>query len=309
MEIEHMGDFDYQQSSTYSSGKTSNRKRANSNVHLTDCIIRQLLLPESSPSTILHYRAKMIRQATNKEYFITRAEIESANITVFDRFYASLIVPWRVNFLDPAIIFTSLYTGLVYTIFFSIFEFAPMVYGDIYGIEPDQIGLVLICNIITTLGAAVPYLGFIYYVVNPAIRAEKEISPERHLIPALFASILIPLGIFIFGWTSRASIPWIVPTIGATFATAGFTIIIQSIFIYISMVYPQYAASLFGSNSFIKTIIAFGSVLWSHPLYNTLGLPIGISVLGAICIIFVSGIFVLYVWGEKLTKWSRFTSS
>ncbi|CAG9992964.1 unnamed protein product [Clonostachys byssicola] len=272
-------------------------------------LILLLLLPESSPSTILHCRAKMIRQATNKECFVTRAEIELANITVFDRFYASLVVPWRVNLLDPAIMFTSLYTGLVYAIFFSMFEFAPMVYGEVYGMEPGQIGLVLICNIIATLGAAVPYLGFIYCVVNPAIRAGKEISPERRLVPALFASILIPSGIFIFGWTSRASIHWIVPTIGATFATAGFAMIIQSIFVYISMVYPQYAASLFGGNGFVKAIVAFGGVLWSHPLYNTLGLPIGMSVLGAICTVFVSGIFILYVWGERLRKRSRFTSS
>ncbi|RSL56409.1 hypothetical protein CEP54_008834 [Fusarium duplospermum] len=148
--------------------------------------------------------------------------------------------------------FTSVYSGLTYAIFLSMFEFFPMVYGDIYGMAPGEIGLVLICNIIATIVAGVPYLAFVYYKVNPSVKQGRPMSPERQLLPAVLGSLLVPAGIFMFGWTSRPSIHWIVPTIGALLSTSGFVVILQSIFVYITLAYPTYAASLFAGNGFIK---------------------------------------------------------
>jgi DHA1 family multidrug resistance protein-like MFS transporter len=39
--------------------------------------------------------------------------------------------------------------------------------------------------------------------------------PQEHrLMPALFASFGPPVGLFIFAWTSKTNIHWIVPIIG-----------------------------------------------------------------------------------------------
>ncbi|RSL76309.1 hypothetical protein CEP51_010081 [Fusarium floridanum] len=273
---------------------------------VSPALVLLLFLPETSPPTILYRRAKLIRELTESDSYVAKSEIESRNVTLMTRFYGYLVIPWKINLLDPSIMFTSVYSGLTYAIFLSMFEFFPMVYGDIYGMAPGEIGLVLVCNIVATIVAGVPYLAFVYCKVNPSVKQGRPMSPERRLLPAVIGSFLIPAGIFIFGWTSRPSIHWIVPTIGALLSTSGFVVILQSIFVYITLAYPTYSASLFAGNGFITGLVACGGILWSHPLYHGLGLSKGMSVLGALCAACIAGTLVLYAWGQKLREKSRF---
>lgn len=127
-------------------------------------------------------------------------------------------------------------------------------------------GLFLLCNAIVIMIAV---------GLNAPSRAGKDLLPESCLLPALFASVFIPAGIFFFGWTSRPGMHWSISTIGIVFSTGGFVIILQSIFAYIVLSYPNHAASLFAGYSFAKSVIAFGGVLWAHTLYNSLGLAKG----------------------------------
>ncbi|KAI8722696.1 MFS domain-containing protein [Fusarium sp. LHS14.1] len=271
-------------------------------------LLVKLFLPETSAPTILYRRAKLIRKLTGSDSYVARSEIESSNVTLMTWFYGYLVIPWKINLLDPSIMFTSVYSGLTYAIFLSMFEFFPMVYGDIYGMAPGEIGLVLICNIVATIVAGVPYLAFVCYKVNPSVKQGRPMSPEQRLLPAVIGSLLVPVGIFVIGWTSRPSIHWIVPTIGALLSSAGFVVILQSIFVYITLAYPTYAAALFGGNGFIKGLVACGGILWSHPLYQGLGLSKGMSVLGALCAACIVGTLILYTWGHKLRERSRFAA-
>jgi DHA1 family multidrug resistance protein-like MFS transporter len=53
---------------------------------------------------------------------------------------------------------------------------------------------------------------------------------------------------------------------------------------YVPMSYPTYAASLFAGNDFCRSGFAFGSVLFSRPLYINLGIGKGISLLGGLSV-------------------------
>ncbi|KAL4928979.1 uncharacterized protein BDV17DRAFT_290986 [Aspergillus undulatus] len=96
-------------------------------------------------------------------------------------------------------------------------------------------------------------------------------SPERRLLPALFASVLVPSGLFIFAWTARPSIHWIMPTFGTMLASGNVVAIIQCMFVYITLSHLQYSASLFSGNGLMGSSDAFAGVLWSQPLYHNLG--------------------------------------
>ncbi|KAM6517836.1 hypothetical protein FSOLCH5_006605 [Fusarium solani] len=267
-----------------------------------------LFLPETSPSTILYYRAKRIRKLTGQNHYRARSEITTAPTTVLGRFYGTLVTPWKINLLDPSILFTSIYSGLIYAIFYSFFEFFPLVYGNIYGMTQGQIGLVLLSNVIAVTVAALPYFAYIHFVVNASARRGHPLTPEQRLVPALVGSVLVPIGIFLFGWTSRDSIHWIVPTMGVCFTVGGFAVLLQTIFVYIGLAYPQYSASLFCGNGFVKQMVAFAGVLWSHPLYEAMGISKAMSLLGTLCVVCISGIFVLYYWGDRLRRRSKFAS-
>lgn len=80
----------------------------------------------------------------------------------------------------------------------------------------------------------------------------------------------------------------------------------QCLFMYLAFTYPQYAASLFAGNDAARSLLAAGAVLFAHPLYKSLGIGPGISILGAVTVGFIGGIFPLYFFGAKLRARSRF---
>jgi DHA1 family multidrug resistance protein-like MFS transporter len=152
------------------------------------------------------------------------------------------------------------------------------------------------------------YWTYVYYVVEPYIRKNGLGAPERRLIPALGAAFLCPIGLFIFGWTSRPSIHWIVPVIGITIFTIGIFIVIQCIFLFLPLTYPQYAASLFAGNDFMRSTLAAGAIHFSRPLYTNLGIGRGSSILGGLTCGCVLGVFALWHYGDKLRARSSFAA-
>lgn len=252
-------------------------------------------------------RARRLRAATGNPNFKSQSEIDQEHLHFTEVAKTALITPWKVNALDPAILFTTIYTALTYAIFYSFFEVFPLVYQEIYGMSPGELGLVFLTSIIGTLVVLPFYFFFIHYFVNRPMRQGNFPPPERRLIPALFASLLLPTGLFLFAWTSRESIHWVVPTVGFLFTMMAICLIVQCLFTYIGIAYTKYAASLFAMNGLVRSGLAFASVLWSGPLYENLGVGRGTSLIGGLTVGCVFGIFTLYFCGPALRKRSRFT--
>ncbi|KAH7139800.1 major facilitator superfamily domain-containing protein [Dactylonectria estremocensis] len=269
-------------------------------------LLNILLLPETSASNILHRRAARLRAFMSNPTYKSQSEITQQHLSAPTIARNSLMIPWKINFLDPSVLFTSLYCGFVYAIFYSFFEVFPLVYVDMYGMNWGEMGLVFMSVLIAVVVAGGPYLAFIHFVVNRAVREGRPLEPEVRLIPAVFASFFVPSGLFLFAWTARPDIHWIVPSIGVMFSSGGVCIIIQSIYVYLSLAYPQYAASLLGANTFCRAAMALAAVLWSSPLYKTLGVAKGTSLLGGLCAGCIIGVFVLWLKGAALRKRSRF---
>lgn len=80
----------------------------------------------------------------------------------------------------------------------------------------------------------------------------------------------------------------------------------QCIFTYVPLSYPQYAASLFAGNDFFRSALACGSILFAKPLYGNLGVARGTSLLGGLSVIGIIGIWLLYFFGARLRKMSKF---
>ncbi|KAK0116003.1 hypothetical protein ONS95_013040 [Cadophora gregata] len=274
-------------------------------------LVMMFFFPETSAQNILLRRAARLRKLTGNPNLKAQSEIDQAKLSASEVVTISLWRPIQINFLDPAVAFTSLYISLVYAIFYSFFEVFPLVYGpspDGYGLNAGQIGLIFL-NIIVGVMIAIPaYFAFLHYHLEPKMKKHGFGAPEERLIPALFASFLTPVGLFMFAWTGRPSIHWIVPTIGVTIYTVGIFIILQCVFVYISMTYPEYAASLFAGNDFCRSALAAGAILFSRPLFLNVGIAEGVTLLAGLTISGVIGIFVLWYYGANLRARSRFTA-
>jgi MFS transporter, DHA1 family, multidrug resistance protein len=84
-----------------------------------------------------------------------------------------------------------------------------------------------------------------------------------------------------------------VSVIGIVIYCVGGFILLQCIYIYIAMAYPKYAASLFAGNAFCRSAFAFASLLYSRPLYQRLGAPKGVTLLGGLSVLGIVRILFL----------------
>lgn len=265
-------------------------------------------LPETSSQNILLRRAQRLRKLTGDSRLKSASEIEQAKMNPKDLAFDALIRPIQLIVMDPAICFTAVYVALCYGIYYSFFEAFPLVYGAKYHMSLGEQGLVFLSIAVGVVLAIAIYFTYVHFVLEPESRNNGVQYPERRLIPALYASFLLPTGLFIFGWTSDGEIHWIVPTIGIVIFTLGVFILMQSIFIYLPLVYPQYAASLFAGNDFARSTLACAAVLFSGPMYKGIGIGPGCSLLGALTAGCIAGIFILYFYGEKLRSRSKFSA-
>lgn len=289
-----------------------------------------LLLPETSSANILLRRARRLRKLTGNKRFMSQSEIDQHNLRYRDIFWDALIKPLEITMKDPAVLFVQVYTAIIYGIYYScklsasvffttsdqvtnssktVFEVFPLVYPVFYGMNLGQVGLVFLCILVSCIIGIAVYSAYLYFYQNPRIEKYGWPVQEERLIPALPASIGPTIGLFLFAWTARASIHWIVPTIGITIYGATVFVVMQAVFIYVPLSYPRYAASLFAANDFFRSALACGSVLFAHPLFGNLGVAKGTSLLGGLSVIGIVGIWLLYYYGGRLRTLSKFAES
>lgn len=271
-------------------------------------LVMLCFLPETNGDTVLYHRAHRLRRITGNDKLKAQSELDQAGMSVTGLVWENLYRPIQMMALDPAVLFTAIYTALIYGIYYSFFESFPLVYVDLYHFSLGEQGLAFLSLAIGTLLALFIYLGYINRVVVPHMKLHGFGAPERRLIPALISTFLLPVGLFLFGWTARASVPWIVPTLGIGIFTLGVFIVIQCIFVFLPLTYPKYAASLFAGNDLVRSSLACGAIHFSPPLFRNLGIGRGISILGGLtggCII---GLYALWYFGASLRARSRFAT-
>ncbi|KAF1838776.1 MFS general substrate transporter [Decorospora gaudefroyi] len=264
------------------------------------------VVPESSGPTILYYKAKRMREETGNPELMSDSERKQKNIQISTLLFDALIKPWEINVLDPAILFTTVYMGLCYGIYYSFFESLPLVYPEMYNFNAESTSLIFLAILPACVLAFSIHVLYLKYRVFPRLTNGTFGDLENHLLPGMVASPFIPIGLFIFAWCSRPSVNWIAPTIGLGLTIFGIYFLVQSVFLYIPNIYPKYAASIFSANSLSRSAFAFAAILFARPMFVGIGIDGGVSMLAGLMVLCSLGIFALYKFGKTLRARSRF---
>ena len=134
----------------------------------------------------------------------------------------NLYRPLLMMIRDPAVGFTALYTALVYGIFYSFFESFPLVYRDMYGFNLGEMGLTFLSITVGVSISIAVYWSYMYWVVEPHIRANGFPAPEYRLRPSTDFDVPMPSRPF-YLWAGQLipNIHWIVSLIGVVIFTVG----------------------------------------------------------------------------------------
>ncbi|MCJ1458905.1 hypothetical protein MMC28_009281 [Mycoblastus sanguinarius] len=269
-------------------------------------IIMFLLNPETSSPNILLRRAARLRKLTGDDRLKSQSEIDQKGMKPSAIAMDAFVKPMEITIKDPAIAFVNTYTALVYGIYYSFFEVFPLVYPVYYNFSLGIVGVLFTCILVACLIGVVIYALYLHFYLIPDIMKRGLRAQEHRLVPAVIASFLPPIGLFLFAWTARPSIHWIASTIGVVIYGGSCFVILQAIFVYVPLSYPQYAASLFAGNDFFRSALACGSILFARPLFINLGIGKGVSVLAGLSCLGIIGMFVLWLYGAKLRARSKF---
>ncbi|KAL7627962.1 hypothetical protein AAE478_002158 [Parahypoxylon ruwenzoriense] len=162
-------------------------------------------LPETHPDTILHRRAMRLRALMQQPSPLSiqcEAELKRAHMTARQVAVDALIKPWEINALDPAVLYTTVYSAVLYGTYYSFFEAFPLVFGDIYGFNLGESGLPFLAFVPGLLIAVPGYIIWFWLKAEPVMHKEPPPlygHPESRLFPAVATTFLVPAGLFIFG--------------------------------------------------------------------------------------------------------------
>ncbi|KAF3074398.1 Transporter mfs1 [Trichoderma lentiforme] len=267
------------------------------------------LTPETSAPNILLRRAKRLRKLTGDARLQSQSEIDQRHMSGSAVLIAALIRPFEITIKDPSIFFVNLYTALTYAIYFTFFEVFPLVFPPFYGFNLGQTGLAFLACEVGSILALILYFAYLHFYMIPDNIKNGFREQEHRLLPAIFGSVVLPIGLFIFAWTARASIHWIVPLIGVTIFVLGQYMVIQGLFMYVPVSYPQYAASIFTGNDLIRSAVATGCILAARPMFINLGVHKGVTVLAGLSIMGIIGTLLMYKYGKTLRAKSKFAQA
>ncbi|KAJ7128070.1 major facilitator superfamily domain-containing protein [Mycena filopes] len=272
-----------------------------------------LLLPETNGPTILLRRARRLRALTGNPELKTATERAAGKTrTVPGQVYDALLQPLILS-IEPIVLFCNIYMGFVYAMFYLWFEAFPLVFTDIYHFNEGVSGLPFVGFLVTgTLTYAAYCLYQIYHIEPRTARAaaeHKELAPEVKLELGLEASIFIPTSVLIFGFTSKASISWIVPVIGAALYLPGIYLVFQSVANYLMTAYPTHAAPVLAANALYRSAIASVFPLFGRAFFRNLGLGPGSALLAGIAFFLMIVYLVLLKYAHVLRKKSKYATS
>lgn len=135
---------------------------------------------------------------------------------------------------------------------------------------------------------------------------EGYLKPEHRLPLMLLGAIVLPLGLFLYGWSAEKHVHWIVPIIGTAVVGFSFILSILPTENYLVDVHELHAASAVAVCSVLRALFAAILPLIGPPLYKRLGLGWGNSLLAFISIAFLPALLALMRYGERMRKNSRF---
>jgi multidrug resistance protein len=217
----------------------------------------------------------------------------------------SLYRPFHLLITEPVVFFFSLWVSFSWAVLYLTLAAVPLVFETNHGFNIQQSGAIFAAISI----AAAIFTAICIYQEKFAKKHNKlPDAPEARLYFARYQSVLMPIGLFMFGWTCSSSIHWIVPAIALGIATMGIFSIYLAVFNYLADTYHRYASSALAAQSFCRNIMGGIFPLITTQMYKKLTFGGASSLLGGIGMLLTLVPWVLMLYGPRIRARSKFAS-
>ncbi|GLA34084.1 hypothetical protein AnigIFM63309_005504 [Aspergillus niger] len=215
--------------------------------------------------------------------------------------------PFLMLSQEPILALITLYMGFIYGFLYLCFEAYPITFEQQRG---WNLGVGALPFLAITIGVLV---GVVIVIAHTKTRMQRKLqlhgenAPEERLVPMMVGSVLLPIGMFWFAWTSNPHIIWVPQVVAGGFMGCGILLIFLQGVNYLIDVYKMNANSAISANAMFRGLLGAGFPLFATYTFNNLGVPWAMSLLGFLSTALVPVPFLFYIYGANIRKWSKFS--
>jgi MFS family permease len=264
------------------------------------------VLRETYAVVILRRKAERLQResADDKKYRSKhQARVDASTIL------ESVLKPIHILIQSPILMLTTSYMTIKYALLGLVIATLTVTMESTYPtvFSRGSIGLTFLSLAIGNIIALIFYsLTSDRYVIHQRRKKGDAFKPESRLVHLLLAAIILPLGFLLYGWTLAFHVHYIVPLIGTCvvgFSTTLSTIPVET---YVVDVYKIHGASAIAAGVIFRATVGAFLPLIGPPLYESIGLGWGNTVLALIVAAFIPPLGLLMRYGEWFRNKERF---
>jgi DHA1 family multidrug resistance protein-like MFS transporter len=280
-----------------------------------------LFMRESYKATLLQRRAK--QAGTDGPQTPSTQKKFRETVKYFLR--TTIIRPLHMLFTETTVGFVCMYTGFQFALLYTFVVASPYVFASVYDFNLSQQGLSFLGLITGCIIAPYAILLIDWKMYQPKLarlRASQQnttsattstndlmltLPPEDRLYGAMIGSFILPTGLFIFAWTARPDIHWIVPIIAQGISILGSILVyVSSNFFMVDTYGAKYGASASGASSLTRYTLSAAFPLFTLQFYRAVGVGWATSILGFCTILMAPIPWVFFRWGPVLRSRSAY---
>jgi hypothetical protein len=248
-----------------------------------------------------------MRKETGDDRFVTEQDLDMRPFS--QRLKLFLLRPFQLLFRELIVFLISVYMSVLYGLLYMFFVAYPIVYQKGKGWSAGSTGLMfipLICGVLMSAACA-PLVNKHYLKLSA--RHNGHPPAEARLIPMMLSCWFIPIGVFIFAWTSYPDTHWAGPAMGGGAVGFGFIFLYNSANNYLVDSYQHQAASALAAKTFLRSFWGAGAVLFTNQMYDRLGYQWASSLLAFIGLACCAIPFIFYFFGANIRARSHYAFS
>ncbi|KXN87633.1 Polyamine transporter 4 [Leucoagaricus sp. SymC.cos] len=259
-------------------------------------------LPETRATIVLHEIAKKKRKETGDN----RYKPKLSKLKVGRLIYISCTRPLRLLITEPVVtsfISSQLWIGFCWGVLFCLIESVSGVFRTLHHFSVGQTGTAFVT---VAIGSGIGALTNMYQEKLYQKHYSKH-GTEARLFGAMLAAFLLPIGMFIYAWSSFSFVHWIALCIGIVLFMWGTFIVYCTVFSYLADCYGPYASSALAAQSLFRNILGTVFPLFTQQMYRRLDYKWANTLFGCITILLMPIPFILFRYGPKIRMLSKFS--
>lgn len=257
-----------------------------------------VFMRETYEPTLLERKAKRLRKETGNPNLRSKLD---PGIPMREFFIRALIRPTKMLILSPIVLLLSIYMAVIYGYLYLLFTTLTLVFEQKYHFSQGTVGLSFLgIGVGSMIGLVI--FGALSDRMVKKMSAKGEMKPEYRLPPLMPGSLIIPIGLFWYGWSADKGIHWIMPIIGTLLVGLGLLATFMPIQTYLVDAYNIHAASAIAANTVLRSLVGAFLPLAGPDMYAALGLGWGNSLLAFLALALSPLSWIFFKYGEQIRK-------